>query len=78
MEPMLKWFCPGQSRLLRYINEFAGFLEANCTHLRALSIGDFEAITCSRYSVLNSVIVNQGGAPGDFIPRSRDTCKVGA
>jgi hypothetical protein len=71
-------FCAGEQRLLRYISEFAGFLEAKCTHLRALSISDFDAKTCGRDSMLDSVIVSQGGAPGDFIPRSRDTFKVGA
>jgi hypothetical protein len=71
-------FCSGQQRLLRYFNEFAGFLEAKCTHSCALSMRDFDAMICSRDRVLDSAIVSQGGAPGGFIPRSRDTCKVGA
>jgi len=41
MEPAVKWLCLGQQRLFRYFNEFAGFLEAKCTHFRALSMNDF-------------------------------------
>jgi hypothetical protein len=59
-------FAPGQQRLFRYFNEFAGFLEAKCTHFGALSIGDFDAMTCGRYSMLDSVNVNPGRRTGWF------------
>jgi hypothetical protein len=69
---------PGQQRLWRYNNEFAGFIEAKCTYLRVLSISDFDAKTCMQRQRARFGHRQPGEATGGFIPRSRDTHKVGA
>jgi hypothetical protein len=73
---------PRRTAIIQSNQKVCQFLSAKCTHSRALSIRYFQcnsrAERAEGAGVIGSVVVSQGVAPGDFIPRSRDTYKIGS
>jgi hypothetical protein len=69
--------CVTEPRLFSHIKVFARFVEQNAHNRASCPSVNSEHGQSEGASVVGSVIVKQGVAPGGFIPRSRDAHKVG-